>query len=46
MDPTRSVVVEMTHNGGRGNIELTVEEWLGSRSGGVSRSVAAELRRA
>jgi hypothetical protein len=31
MDPARSVVVHISHRGARGNIELTFEEWEGSR---------------
>src|SRR5438552_18324620 len=31
MDPSRGVVLEIAHHGARGNIELTFEEWQGTR---------------
>jgi hypothetical protein len=31
MDPARSVALEITHQGSQGKIELTFEEWQGTR---------------
>jgi len=31
MDPSRGVILEIAHHGARGNIELTFEEWQGTR---------------